>query len=407
MTDERISIDDDLMADAQAAYAEAAARADEAEAGEADEPAGGDAAPGGEKAELRAETTEGDDDKLGDGRERDENGRFKAKKSDDDEKGEDRELEKEVAAKEKAADPDKAEGQEQESAENAAPAAGPPPSWSVKAKAAWDDLPAHVRADIAKRETEVNDGFKKLRDFKDLEPWVEKARASNTTISQAMTHYTGMEEMLRSDPGAGMARIAQNIGLSQPQAAQLFGQLAQRYGAAPGQQHAEADPLQDMLNPFMAPLQQKIDALEKQLSSRVEADQNASRQSLERAIEDFASDPSNRYFADLEETINRLFESGMVRRTGDHAKDLRTAYDTAARMHPEVSEALIEQRGRAQQEAQRKKEKEAADKARAASRSITGSGGPGVTVKDRKPVANGFDDIEADVRAAWNLHAQA
>ena len=296
----------------------------------------------------------------------------------------------------------------------------PPPSWTIKSKSAWDNLPAEVKADIAKREREVANGLAELRDYKDLKPYAALAKKHNTTISAALKHYTGMEDLLRKDVGTGLAVILQNYGYNQQQAAQLFGTLAQKFGGkAPAQNgHAQpngngaqmpkpGDPLYDMLKPFIEPLQNEVKQLRESQSSQVEANRTASQQSLERAITSFASKPENRYFTELEETMMRLFETGMVPLTGNHEGDLRTAYDLAANMVPDVQNALIEQRVSAQTEAKRKKDQEAANKAKSASRSISGSAVPG-TVKDepRTPMGIRDDDIEADVRAAFRLHSQ-
>jgi hypothetical protein len=307
---------------------------------------------------------------------------------------------------------DKAEGQ------GAAPVSGPPPSWSVPAKAAWDKLPESVRADIAKRETEMQQGLAALRDYKDLKPYAERAQREGTTVAKALDHYVKMEDVCRKNIGQGLAVICQNFGLNQQQAAHLFGNLARQLGGSaptiPGAANSPGgqapalpadDPLLSALAPVLQPLQSKLSALEGQITSRAEADRKASAQQLGQAIERFASDPKNRFFPELEETITRFFETGMVPLTGNPDNDLRAAYDLAAYQHPEVREALIEQRLQEQIAAQRKKEQEEADRAKHASRSITGSRLPGTTI-DVPPAANGFDEIEAIARAAYRMHSQ-
>lgn len=288
-------------------------------------------------------------------------------------------------------------------------APSPPPGWSVKSKASWDELPQHVRADIAKRETEMNDGLAALRDYKDLKPFAEMATKYGTTIKDALQRYVGIEQLMQRDLGAGLAQVLENFGMSQQQAGQFFATLAQRYGgvsAGGGNTQAKADPLQDILKPFIDPLKQEVTSLRSQLSSRQQADQNASSQSLASAIETFSVDPGNRYFADLEETITRLFETGMVKLTGNHENDLKTAYDMAAQIVPEVREALINQRLRDQKDAARQKEQEAADKAKKASRSLTGSRTMGTTYSSPGKPNGQSDDLEDVVRAAYHLHAQ-
>lgn len=241
----------------------------------------------------------------------------------------------------------------------AAPA-GPPPGWSVQSKATWDALPPHIRADIAKREGEVSQGLATLRDYKDVKPYAEMAQKSGTTLAAALQRYTTMENLTRRDPAQGLMTIASNMGLNQAQAAQLFSQLASRLGARPtnglqsnGDQPSTSgldqnDPLAEVLGPILeqrlGPLSQKLGTLENHLTQQLRADQNARAESVAQAIERFAVDPAHRYFPDLEETISRLFESGMVERTGNAAADLKKAYDMAARLHPQVHETLVSER---------------------------------------------------------------
>lgn len=298
-------------------------------------------------------------------------------------------------------------------------AGGPPPSWSIKSKAAWDALPADVRADIVKREGEVAQGLSALRDYKDLKPWAEMAKQHNTTIDAALKRYTGIEQLLKRDLAAGLSQIAQNAGLSQPDAARFFAGLAARLGgtAAPQPNGAHPhtngampadDPLMQALKPVLSPIMQELSQLRTQVSSRVEADRNAQSQSLAKAIEKFAADPAHRYYPELEETITRLFETGMVPPSGNPEGDIRAAYEMAVGMNPEIREALIEQRLAEAREAERQREQEAADKAKAASRSITGSRVPGTVVQDRDaPRGNYDEDLEADVRRAMRLSARA
>lgn len=290
---------------------------------------------------------------------------------------------------------------------------GPPPSFSVKSKADWENVPQHIKDDIIKREQETSQGLAALKDFKDLKPYAEMAKSHNTTIGTALKHYVGMENTLRQDIGKGLAQIVQNYGYDQPKAAALFAKLAQQFGGhapqtATSQQAPTGDPLLDALRPVMAPIMQQIGALQAQITgdrqAAIQAHQDGIKTqqmgTLSKAIDTFAADPANRFYPDLEEHITRLFETGMVPLTGDHASDLRTAYETAAQMHPEVREALIEQRLAERQAAERQKEQQAADKARNASRSITGSRVPGTVIQHAEE-PNSHDDVEADVRRAY------
>ncbi len=388
--------------DARAAYAEVAAKREPAEREPAErEPA--------EKAPK--------EDNRDDGR--DERGRFKGQEAAPKTDG------KPVEDKDPAAGGQR--GQEPKPVVETKPdpavqpvAGAAPPSFSVKTKAEWDKIPEHVRADILKRETEMGQGLAALRDYKDLKPYAEMAQRHNTTIPKALDHFVRMESMIRQNPAAGMAQIAVNMGMNQQQAAKMFADIATKLGggqpAPSGRPAAAADPLTEALSPvlnqLLGPLMQQVEALKGQVSTREQADRNAQEQSLLSDIERFASDPKNTYYENLAETMTQLMGSGMVPKSGNNATDLRTAYDMAARMHPEVSEALIEQRLSAKAEAQRKAEQDAVAKAKGASRSLTGSRMPGSTTKvaEEQPGHDGASyeaDLQADVLRAFRQHQRA
>lgn len=286
----------------------------------------------------------------------------------------------------------------------------PPPSFSVQTKAAWEKLPQHVRDDIVKREGEMQTGLAALRDYKDLKPYADLAGQKGTTIKAALDGYISIENLLRKDVGAGMAQIAQNFGLNQEQAAQLFASLAQKFGggAVPGtpkggNEQAETDPLAEIMKPILAPLMTQIGDLRNEYQTRVSAERSSKTQNEIEAL--IASDPTfYKFHSDLEESMAQLIESGFVKRTGDTAVDFKAAYEMAARMNSAVHEALIEQRLTEQRDSERKVEQDKVAKAKAASRSISGSRIPGTVVQQAEN-DDTEDDLEATVRKAFRLHS--
>lgn len=307
----------------------------------------------------------------------------------------------------------------------AATADAPPPSWGVKAKAAWQNVPADVRQEIAKREGEVAQGLRALADYRDLKPYTDLARQHGTTVKGALDHYVAVDRLFQRDLAGGLAVAAESYMKDRGQLAQTFLQLAQRYGASvpqtqtfqaagqwnngqqqPGAQPSEDDALLQILAPVLDPFKREIAELKQFQTSRVEADRNAQVQSLASEIQRFSADPKNIYFANVEADIVRLFSSGMVPHSGNPAADLQAAYDMAVRLHPEIQDALIEKRLADRQVADRQKEQAKADKARQASRSMGGSKMPGLLYKDAEQTGEP-DDIEADVARAYRAHAHA
>lgn len=295
--------------------------------------------------------------------------------------------------------------------------AAPPPSWSVKAKTAWANVPTEVRAEITKREGEVANGLRSLADYKDLKPYADAARQQNTTIKGALDHYHGIDRLMQQDLAGGLAIAAESYGHTKEKLGQIFAGLAQKYGAnvSPSQNNAqpngapnsEDEALMQILAPLLNPLKAQIDQLSQATTSRVEADRNAQVQTLAQEINRFSADPKNIYFTNVEADIARLFERGMVPLSGNPAKDLQAAYDIAVRLNPDVNEALIEKRLAEKTGANRQKEQEAANKAKNASRSLGGSKIPGTIYKEKESEDFEPDDIEADVRKAYRAHMSA
>lgn len=383
---------DDMFEDAMAAYREVTEGVAPHDAGKEVE------------AEEQAPETESAprDDASGN---RDHRGRFKPKTVDD--------------PKAKAADEQvnnaaqqPAEGQEQPAQPQSA--AAPPPSWGVKAKAAWGDLPQAVRDEIGKREREVGDGLAALRDYKDLKPYAEMARQHNTTISAALGQYVALERLLEQDVAGGLAVIAERATQGdRARLGQVFSALAQRFGGSPqpatpsptpSQGGGKDDQLAEVLAPLLNPLLSQINEIKEQFSQRTNADRNAQVSTLTAEIQRFSSDPNNVYFANVEQQIAQLFASGMVPNSGNPGRDLKTAYDMAIRLNPEIQEALIEKRANERLAAERQKERERAEKAKSASRSMGGSRVQGLTYTKGEDRKGGADDLEADVREAYRAH---
>ena len=90
-------------------------------------------------------------------------------------------------------------------------------------------------------------------------------------------------------------------------------------------------------------------------------------------------------------------------RSGDNTTDLQAAYEAACFDDPEVSELYVKEQHAKLQAATAQQQREAAEKARHASRSITGSPSNGA------PRDFGEDDgsVEAAAKAAWRQHAGA
>jgi len=401
-------------------YADARAAMEEIKAGQVETPAEkpndppADAAP--QSDPVAAEPAA---DKPTDGRARDEKGRFAKKEGEPQESAPAKDP---AAPAEPAKQPDKApaEGAAQAAGPEGTAPVGPPTSWAVGAKAQWDKLSPEVKAAIAKRESEIAAGSEKYKGYRALDPYVEMAQRSGTTLDAALKAYTGLEDMLRRDPVQGLVQVAQNLGWSRDQAAQHFARIAQGLGytgfAAPAH-HNGQDPAQQGQNGapqngagvhpellqletrVISPLLQRVNEVEQHFVRQREAEELRQAQNAARIGAAFRADPANKYFDNVAADIDRLFKTGVVPLTDDLKGDLQKAYDMACWNNPEVREALINERVTKTTEDQAAKDRAIAAAAAKASRSVSGSPAPETRVHTpRKP--GEADDPYADAREA-------
>lgn len=282
----------------------------------------------------------------------------------------------------------------------------PPGGWSVKSKAEWDKLPEHIRADILKREKEVNDGFAQYEGMRELRPYVERARAQGQSLKQVLDSFTGLEDFIRSNPVAGILHVANAVGFTPQKLAMelapYLGQSNGQYTAPQQDQYGTQPPIDpSMVQQWLNPLSQEVNQLKSFVQQVKEAESARYTTAFKAAEARFTAEPAHRFFENVRQQMAQLFAAGIVQETGDHYADLKAAYDKACAMNPEISEILLNEKI-AKIEAERKQsEQAAAEKARLASRSITGSPAAGAAIDpDDKD-----DSIEADVRRAYRAHA--
>lgn len=255
--------------------------------------------------------------------------------------------------------------------------ARPPPGWSPASKVAFDALPPSVKADIAKREVEVNAGLAKLADYRPIDRYNEMAKQSGTTLEKALDAYVGMEKMLRTDVFAGFEAIMRNAGVNPAAMAQAY--MARQHGD--GQQAPEGHQVPIQRQP--APLDQ--DALIRRAVETMRAEQQQA--DIASQVQKFAANPANRFFENVKPLMSAIINSGQT-------DDLQTAYDMACRAHPEVSPLINQQ---AAPVVNTQKLAQAATQARQASKSVTGS-----PVAGGRPVKEPAFSIHDELSKNWD-----
>lgn len=306
-----------------------------------------------------------------DGRERDENGRFKAKQPGDKRetltlKDKPAEAPAEPVAEQPAAP------QEQQQAAKPEPIL-PPGEWKGAAKVRWDRLPREVQAEISERYNAFEQQRAALEPVsRAIEPhrelWMRDAGSVEAAIGQLGQFY----RLYLDNPQGLIQHIARTRGIDLG----AFVQQPDQPGApqqAPDLNSIVAQTVQQALQPILAERQQ------------------AETQQIQQQIDAFRRDPKHPYFEDVKVHMGHLIRIGS-------AKDMQEAYDQAVWANPAIRQQLLE----SQAEEARKTQAAAADKARkAAAASVRGSPLPGVAVNG---AGNPNASVHDDVRAAFAEH---
>ncbi|MBY4591680.1 MULTISPECIES: hypothetical protein [Rhizobium] len=225
-----------------------------------------------------------------------------------------------------------------------------PPGWSAEAKAQFTSLPHEVQAAIAKREQEVDNGFRVLQDYKGLEEFTPIIRQAGMTHADVMRRAIDWEKALIHDPVNTVVHVARMAGVNLHALVNgQTGEILQR-----NSQQAISQPQPRSFN---------VEAtVEHVLRKR----------DTETQVDAFLSDPANAHAEDVLEDMIALVNAG-------RATSLQDAYDAACWMRPDIRRQLISQTAQASVPQLQAQRAAAADQARRASRSISGSSAPGPT----------------------------
>ncbi|MGO8490921.1 hypothetical protein ACC757_29470 [Rhizobium ruizarguesonis] len=245
-----------------------------------------------------------------------------------------------------------------------------PPGWSAEAKAQFGTLPPEVQAAVAKREQEVDNGFRVLQDYKGLEEFTPIVRQAGTTHADVMRKAIDWEQSLIRDPVNTVIHVAKMAGVNL--SALVNGQTDQILQRQPPQ--AQQQPRPQPVN---------VEATVEQVLRK---------RDTETQVNAFISDPANVHAEAVLDDMIALISAG-------RAANLKDAYDAACWMRPDIRQQLISQTAQPaiDPNAQRAA---AADQARKASRSISGSSAPGPT---RGVAADQPTSIRDSLRSA--MHA--
>ncbi|MGR9224154.1 hypothetical protein [Rhizobium leguminosarum] len=228
-----------------------------------------------------------------------------------------------------------------------------PPGWSAEAKAQFGSLPSEVQAAIAKREQEVDNGFRVLQDYKGLEEFTPLIRQAGMTHADVMRRAIDWEKALIHDPVNTVVHVARMAGVNLH--ALVNGQMGEVLPRNPQQ----AGPHQGGPQPRSINVEATVEHVLR-------------KRDTETQVDAFLSDPANAHADDVLDDMIALINAG-------RATSLQGAYDAACWMRPDIRRQLISQTAPAPVREQQAQRAAAADQARRASRSISGSSAPGPT----------------------------
>ncbi|MBB4295041.1 MULTISPECIES: hypothetical protein [Rhizobium] len=228
-----------------------------------------------------------------------------------------------------------------------------PPGWSAEAKAQFASLPGEVQAAITKREQEVDNGFRVLQDYKGLEEFTPLIRQAGMTHADVMRRAIDWEKALIHDPVNTVVHVARMAGVNLHALVNgQTGEILQR-------------------NPQQAGLQQG-GPQPRSINVEATVEHVLRKRDTETQVDAFLSDPVNAHAEDVLDDMVALINAG-------RATSLQDAYDAACWMRPDIRRQLISQTAPAPVHPQQAQRAAAADQARRASRSISGSSAPGPT----------------------------
>jgi hypothetical protein len=196
--------------------------------------------------------------------------------------------------------------------------------WNTpEAKAEFAKLPAYVQNSIVQREAQINEGFKKLQTYKDLEkfsPYIENARANgdkNASFASVIDNAVKWEEASLTNPIGTILHLAKIRGMD----ANMLVRALQDPNY--GRQFARR---------VEHPTQKMPTAEEYRAMARDEYTRAQTEAQVNNTVAAFLSDTNNYPHA------KNVVDDMVMLMNQNRAQDLPSAYQIALRLHPELSQ---------------------------------------------------------------------
>lgn len=230
-----------------------------------------------------------------------------------------------------------ADGSGQDGKAEAQPSEGkdytkPPAHFLPRAKEAWSAASPDVQREVYRMQQNYEKGLQEHREShefrKELREFEEMAGQHGTTVKAALNNYVAIDNLLKSNPVAGIERVLTSIGITPQQYAQhVMGQEQARQADPQGAQN-------NQLNQTVQQLQQQLQQMRQEQEQRAAKDAEAKQLSELEAkfITPFKAEHER--YDELEEDIAFFLNSGKIPSNLSERERLEAAYDMAERINP-------------------------------------------------------------------------
>lgn len=264
-----------------------------------------------------------------------------------------------------------------------------PVSWRPEEREGWDKIdPRHQQA-IMRREQETQRALSQTAEARQvygelariMQPYQHFLQAERATPVQAVENLMRTAATLRTaPPGQKATLVADMIMQFGVPLDTLDTALQQRIQGRGGQVQHQMDPVVQMLESRLAPVQQFMTEFQQM---RAQGQQRTVQQA-QQTLQEFLQDPANEFAHDVAPDMADMLEFAAAR---GQQMSLQEAYRRATMLHPTISK-VVEQRQQAQGAAQ---QTAAARRARNAAVSLP---------QDGAPSQGGGEDDSGDIRSA-------
>ncbi len=211
-----------------------------------------------------------------------------------------------------------------------------PKSWPKEMHDHWGKVDPKVQEYLEKREKQMLDG---LEQYKGEATFAKQFKDSLAPYRQTLQQL-GVDELTAAKSLFQADHLLRYSAPDQKRA--YFEQLAKNYGidlSTPATPPAPVDPV-------VQNLQQKLSAMEQQMTARQQMELNTARESVSKELDAFIADPAHNLFDDCADDIARFVSQGL---------SLQDAYDKAVWANPVTREKQVQ--SRLQTEAEKAKER--------------------------------------------------